>query len=126
MMLVALALLIAAVGCGGGASNSEAEGEPATEPAPVETSEGPEDVFKQWGPTEMPSQQAQPLEFLYWRVDQMFERGDADQDGRISADEFIGESYNFERIDADADGFVTKKEVVDDITPMMREEGTIP
>ena len=68
---------------------------------------------------------AEPLQFLYWRVDDMFERKD-DGDGRMDMDEFGGEAYNFERIDLNGDGFLTKKEVVDDMIPVLRAEGKIP
>jgi Ca2+-binding EF-hand superfamily protein len=69
---------------------------------------------------------AEPLQFLYWRVDAMFEGKDADGDGMLDADEFAGEEYNFERIDLNADGFLTKQEVVDDMIPVLRAEGKIP
>ena len=69
---------------------------------------------------------AEPLQFLYWRVDAMFERKDVDADGMLDADEFAGEEYNFERIDLNADGFLTKQEVVDDMIPVLRAEGKIP
>ncbi len=69
---------------------------------------------------------AEPLQFLHWRVDAMFERQDIDGDGRLDADEFAGEAYNFERIDLNGDGFLIKKEVVDDMIPVLRAEGKIP
>ncbi len=69
---------------------------------------------------------AEPLQFLHWRVDAMFERGDIDGDGRMDLDEFTGDVFNFERMDADGDGFLTKKEVVDDMIPVLRAEGKIP
>ncbi len=69
---------------------------------------------------------AEPLQFLYWRVDAMFERGDTDGDGRMDLDEFAGEAFNFERIDINNDGFLTKKEMIDDMIPVLRAEGKIP
>ncbi len=85
-----------------------------------------EDLTRKWGPEEQPDPNVEPLQFLYWRVDAMFERGDMDGDGRMDMDEFAGEAYNFERIDLNGDGFLTKKEVVDDMIPVLRAEGKIP
>ncbi len=119
-----LALAVIATGCGGG--ETEKPSTPtSTTPATV-ASGGEEDLTKRVGPEEQPDQTAEPLQFLYWRVDAMFERGDADGDGRLDTDEFSGESYNFERMDINADGFLTKKEVVDDMIPVLRAEGKIP
>jgi len=84
-----------------------------------------EDLTRKWGPEEQPDLNAEPLQFLYWRVDAMFERGDGDGDGRMDMDEFAGETYNFERIDRNADGFLTKQEVVDDMIPVLRAEGKL-
>jgi len=128
MILIGLTVMLAFVGCGGGAESTPADTDASATQA-VETSGGEEqeeDLFKQWGPEEMPDQYAQPLEFFYWRVDRMFEASDLDTDGRINIDEYNGESFNFERIDANSDGYLTKKEVIDDFIPVMREEGKIP
>jgi len=129
MILIGLTVMLAFVGCGGGTESTPADDD-ASAPQAVQTSGGEEeeeeDLLKMWGPEEMPDQYAQPLEFLYWRVDRMFEREDPDADGRISRDEFSGESFNFDRIDTNGDGYVTKKEVIDDFIPVMREEGKIP
>lgn len=135
MALIGLIVILAFVGCGGGAETTSADADAtsadvdagATEA--MQTSSGEEeeeDLLKQWGPEEMPDQYAQPLEFLHWRVDRMFEVEDADTDGRISLDEYSGESFNFDRIDMNSDGYITKKEVIDDRIPIMREEGKIP
>ena len=59
-------------------------------------------------------------------MDQLFDTGDLDGDGRITRDEFKGEDFNFDRIDANGDGVLTKKEIIDDMTPRLREEGKIP
>jgi hypothetical protein len=132
MILIGLSVMLACAGCGGGADSTPAEtdsagaGTDATETSQPAGEAGEEDLHKMWGPEEMPDQYAQPLEFLYWRVDRMFEREDADADGRISLDEFSGETINFERIDTNTDGHLTKKEVIDDFIPTMREEGKIP
>ena len=40
-------------------------------------------------------------------------------------DRFAGEAYNFERIDVDGDGFLTKKEIVDDMIPVLSAEGKL-
>jgi len=69
---------------------------------------------------------AEPLQFLHWRVDAMFDRSDINGDGRMDLDEFAGEAYNFERMDANGDGFLIKKEVVEDMIPVLRAEGQIP
>jgi hypothetical protein len=128
MMLIGLTLMSAFVGCGGAAestpANADANSTEATQTGGGEAEE--EDLLKQWGPEEMPDQYAQPLEFLHWRVDRMFEREDVDTDGRITLDEYSGESYNFERIDVNSDGYITKKEVIEDYIPTMREQGKIP
>jgi hypothetical protein len=78
------------------------------------------------GPDTMPDREAEPVQFLYWRIDRMWEEHDADGDGKLSTEEYAGEPYNFERIDTDADGFLTKQEIIDDMTPVLREEGRIP
>ncbi len=124
MMMLGLALLVSLAGCSGGATDSDSGETPQTGSAPTE--DGVEDLTKRWGPVDMPDSSQQPLEFLYWRVDGLFEREDLDTDGRLSLDEYTGEAYNFERIDANGDGFITKKEVIDDHIPVMREEGKIP
>jgi len=128
MILIGLTLMLSFVGCGGSAESTPA-GADASDTEAMQTGGGEEeeeDLLKQWGPAEMPDQYAQPLEFLHWRVDRMFEREDADADGRITLDEFSGEAFNFERIDINSDGYITKKEVIDDYIPVMREEGKIP
>jgi hypothetical protein len=106
-------------GCGGGAPDTT-----APEAAPAGGDE--QDLTKRWGPDVMPDQDAEPLQFLYWRVDQLFDRNDLDGDGRITRDEYGGEEVNFERIDANDDDVITKKEIIDDMTPRLREEGKIP
>jgi hypothetical protein len=123
--IIPLATLVAAslVGCGGGDSGTPTQGATSGEST---ASGGGEELAKQWGPEDMPDQVAQPLEFLYWRVDRLFEAEDLDTDGRLTADEYSGSEVNFARIDADTDGFLTKKEVIDDNITRMREEGKIP
>ena len=128
MILIGLTVMLAFVGCGGGGGESTSADTDASTTSAVQASGGEEeeDLLKMWGPEEMPDQYAQPLEFLHWRVDRMFEREDVDTDGRISRDEFGGESVNFDRIDMSGDGYITKKEVIDDFVPVLREEGKIP
>ena len=47
-------------------------------------------------------------------VGRMFKRSDANDDGRITRDDFMGgENRMFERFDADKDGNITRAEVVD-------------
>jgi hypothetical protein len=134
---VALALCLA--GCGGAdrdPSSSETA-QPANGQAGEQIGEQTsvvEDLTRQWGPDDMPERVTQPLEFLYWRVDQLFATKDLDQDGRLTPDEFSAgdplrsgsESQNFERIDTDSDGRVTKKEINDYMTQVLRAQGTIP
>jgi hypothetical protein len=74
----------------------------------------------------MPDPDTEPLQFLYWRVDQLYDTKDANADGRLDLEEFGGLAHNFERIDVDGDGFVTKQEIIDDQVQTMREEGKIP
>ena len=116
-MLLVLALILCSGGCSEGTSESGSTGG-------VETS-GTERL----GPETMPDSEAQPLEFLYWRVDKMFAEYDGDGDGKLSEKEFIedfaGEPYNFERLDTNSDGFLVKKELIDDMVPVLREEGRI-
>jgi len=84
-----------------------------------------EDLTRKWGPEKQPDPIAAPLQFLYWRVDAMFERGDIDGDGRMDMDEFVGEADIFEQIDVNGDGFITKKELLDDVIPVLLGEGKI-
>ncbi len=121
MFAVCLAVLATLAGCGGG--NAQSEGSPS---ASRGGGAGEADLNRNWGPAEMPDQEAQPLEFLYWRVDRMFEEIDADVDGRISADEYTGDAFNFQRMDSNGDGFMTKKEIIDDFIPVLRQQGAIP
>jgi hypothetical protein len=116
--LWSLILVLGFAGCGGGAS--EAPGQDAAPDGEIS------ELTKRWGPDAMPDRDAEPLQFLYWRVDQMFDREDADGDGRINREEFRGQSHNFDRIDTDGDGFITKQEIIDDAIPRLREEGKIP
>jgi len=123
--LIVLPALLA--GCAGGTGTSDEA--TATEPAAAPGSPAAvddEDLFKQWGPSEKPDREAQPLEFLYWRVDELFRRNDADESGKLEIDELGGEQVNFERIDVDDDGFVTKKEIIDDMLPLLQSTGEIP
>ena len=123
--LLVLALFLA--GCAGETSDTPPPAAPvqSTSKAPT-ASPGDTDLTRKWGPDTMPDKDTEPLEFLYWRVDTLFEDKDLDRDGRLTLVEFGGVTMNFERIDADVDGFVIKKEVIDDMTRVMREQGTIP
>ena len=120
IVLLFLAAAVIVTGCGGG--TSETSSTSSETPASGEE----ENLTTRLGPEEQPDMNAEPLQFLYWRVDSMFEREDIDGDGKLDADEFAGETYNFERIDLNADGFLTKQEVVDDMIPVLRAEGKIP
>jgi hypothetical protein len=114
-----LVVMVGLAGCGGGGSDS-------APPDTAQTGSDDEDLTKRWGPDVMPDQDTEPLQFLYWRVDSLFDRSDLDADGRLTRDEYPGEAFNFERIDANDDGVVTKKEIIDDMAPRLREEGKIP
>ena len=118
-MIASIVLTVLLAGCSGGGGTSD-------EATAAEPAAGAEDLFKQWGPSEMPDREAQPLEFFYWRVDEHFRRSDADENGKLAFDEFGGEQVNFERIDVNDDGFVTKQEFIDDLLPLMQSTGEIP
>ena len=113
--LSAVALLVLLAGCSGGGGAPDEATATAVE----------EDLFKQWGPSEMPDREEQPLEFLHWRVDELFRNSDANEDGRLDFEEFSGERENFDRIDLDGDGFVTKKEIIDDMVPLLESTGEL-
>lgn len=119
LLLLAVALVVAGCGSSGGEGSSSSSSSGST-------GSGGEDLTARMGPEEQPDPNTEPLQFLHWRVDNMFERGDVDGDGRMDLDEFSGETYNFERMDANSDGFITKQEVVDDMVPVLRAKGTIP
>jgi len=125
-----LLVLLVGIGCGGAADKSSGHGEeaastPAATPA-AGGDDGEEDLTKRWGPAEQPDRYDQPLEFLYWRIDKMFDTADLDGDGRLSVDEYRGESFNHQRLDANGDGWVTKKEVIEDHSASLREQGLLP
>jgi hypothetical protein len=69
---------------------------------------------------------ADPLGFLRWRVNAMFERGDTDGDGMIGRNEFRGETDDFEKMDVNGDGLLTQEEVLDYMIPVLSAEGKIP
>ena len=115
-------MAVIATGCGERASETSSTSPAAETPA----SESGEDLTARLGPEEQPDPNTEALQFLYWRVDLMFEKRDADGDGMLSLDEFSGELYNFERIDLNTDSFLTKQEIVDDMIPVLRAEGKIP
>jgi len=109
------------VSCGGGASDAEpAAGE---DDAHGHVHEGGEPPVSQ---TDQPDPDSQPVEFLEWRVDQIFAMDDLDGDGRLSIEEWSVPEANFERLDADEDGLLTKQEIVADQTAALREAGEIP
>lgn len=120
-ILTNLALLVSIgclAACGGGA-------ESADDSQVASAASGAEPI----GPATEPNMTEQPLEFLHWRIDRMWEDFDTNGDGLLSLEEFtvedMGQPYAFERIDANADGFLTKQEIVDDQEPVLREEGKI-
>ena len=123
--LIVLPALLAGCSGGSGTSDEATATEPAAGPGSTAAVDD-EDLLKQWGPSERPDREAQPLEFFHWRVDELFRRGDADENGKLGFDEFSGEQVNFERIDVNDDGFVTKKEFIDDLLPLMQSTGEIP
>ena len=59
-------------------------------------------------------------------MDRLFVDKDLDGDGQLTLEEFGGVTHNFERIDTNDDGLVIKKEIIDDMTQRLREQGTIP
>jgi hypothetical protein len=126
IVLLFLAVAVIATGCGGSGSETSSTSTSSTSSSVTPASGEEEDLTRRWGPEEQPDMNAEPLQFLHWRVDAMFDRDDIDADGRMDLDEFAGEAYNFERMDANGDGFLTKKEVVDDMIPVLRAEGQIP
>lgn len=54
---------------------------------------------------------------------QMFERADANKDGKITKEEFQGPDFVFDRMDADGDGVVTKQEAENMRQSRQRPEG---
>ena len=117
VVLVSIATLLA-LGCAGDAAPPAQETPPvaaAVEPA-TPLAEGEEDLFKQYGPDTQPDRDADPVQFWYWRVDEMFRTRDLNTDGKIERDEFTGIGTEFKAIDRDEDGLLTKKEVIDHVT----------
>ena len=125
--IVLLTLLSASVlvSCGGGSSDVEpAAGQDDPHGHEHDGGEGgSEPPVSQTG---QPDPNSQPIEFLEWRVDQMFAKDDLDGDGQLTIDEWSGPEANFERLDADEDGLLTKQEIVADQTEALRERGQIP
>ena len=118
LMVSLVAWVVLTASCSGGESGNSSNG--------TDSGGADPELTKNWGPEELPDQNLEPLQFLYWRVDGLFERLDLNRDGKIDLDEYEGATYNFDRMDTDGDGFITKKEVIDDMTVVLREEGKIP
>ena len=122
LSLFAVSLLVS---CGG--SPSDTEPAAGQEDSHGHDHDGGGDAVEiQTSQSGMPDPNDKPVEFLEWRVDQMFVKDDLDGDGLLTADEWSGPAENFARLDADDDGHLTKKEIVDDQTAAMREKGMIP
>ena len=125
--IAVLTLLSASVlvSCGGGSSDVE----PATG---QDDPQGPSHDGGDGGgeppvsQTDMPDPNSQPVEFLEWRVDQIFAKDDLDGDGQLTMDEWSGPEHNFERLDANEDGLLSKQEIIADQTEGLRERGEIP
>jgi hypothetical protein len=122
------------VGCAGGGEESAPEPDAPTDVADAATgTEPPErpahdvsiDPSARLGPETRPDRDEEPEKFLYWRIDRMFERSDADGNGLLTRAEFVGETVNFERMDADGDGNLTRTEVADDMFARLQETGHI-
>lgn len=116
-------LVLGLAGCGGGGGSSTSTEQPAGGTA---ANPGGTATAENAAGGEMPDPNSQPVEFLHWRVDRMFEAQDTDQDGKITLDEFAGESPNFDRMDSNGDGFLTKQEIIDDQSATLRAEGKMP
>lgn len=129
------ASVAALVGCGGGTSDESSAPSSREVPAPsrpaarattpTPASGEPEDLKKQWGPDQMPDRLAQPQEFLYWRVDEMFRQLDKDTDGKLSPEEWTSPPENFQKMDVNGDAFLTKREVIDETTRVMTDSGEL-
>ena len=106
VVLISISFLLVG-GCAGDGSPPPEENQPAS----VE-----EDLFKQYGPDEPPDREEDPVQFWYWRVDEMFRTRDLNTDGKIARGEFTGIGMEFKKIDKNEDNFLTKKEVIDHVT----------
>ena len=122
LLILAMICLIAACGDQSGDTASAAGGDTAADTAGTVTADAGGSI----GPDTMPDREADPLSFLYYRIDRMFEETDTDGDGNLSLEEYQGEVYNFERIDMNSDGLISKQEIVEDRLPALREAGKIP
>jgi len=125
--IVLLTILSASVlvSCGGGPSDAEPAAGQEDPHGHSHDGDGSGDE-PQVSQTGMPDPNSQPIEFLHWRVDQIFAKDDLDGDGQLTPDEWSGPEQNFERLDADEDGLLTKQEIIDDQTTALRERGGIP
>lgn len=104
-LLLFAACILLVMGCAPG--GSEVEKVAAEEDSAGElTGQPPEDV---------PDREADPVGHWTWRVEQLFLNRDADQDGRISRDEFEGNPTEFDVMDTDKDGYLSKEEVTDHV-----------
>ena len=70
-------------------------------------------------PEGAPDRTQDPVGFLQWRIDQMFQRQDVNVDGQLEAHEYQGPPgteaerlAHFARIDADHDGRISQEEVM--------------
>jgi hypothetical protein len=131
ILLPALLLVLPVlVGCGRGAEQAPTDGSAAGPGATASTT--PQGVRPQGGarppaaadraaPADMPDREGDPLAYLMWRIDRLFETLDVNKDGFLDEGEFRGPGGTagdrmaaFSRMDGNADGKIYKEDMIGD------------
>jgi hypothetical protein len=125
ILLPALLLVTVGCGCGGGAEQASSGDAPVPgSTTPVRPQGGarpPAAADRPTAPADMPDREGDPLAYLMWRIDRLFESLDVNKDGFLDEGEFRGPGGTagdrmaaFSRMDGNADGKIYKEDMLGD------------